>query len=164
MPWIIAAARRIEKRLSVAYSAPAMGEGHAQVVVVVDDDTRVRDAMVDMLTDAGYRAVGFGDAREALARLASIEPELILLDLMMPSMDGADFLVQLRAVPEGRDVPVLIVSGIGRLVQGMSPEQARSQNIRGVISKPVEYATLISEVTYVIGAPRDPGQGAGGPG
>jgi CheY-like chemotaxis protein len=136
----------------------------AQMVVVVDDDARVRDAMVDMLLDAGFRAMGFADAREALARLQSLDADLILLDLMMPSMDGADFLVQLRATPVLGDVPVLIVSGIGRLVQGMSAEQARSQNIRGVISKPVEYATLISEVTYVIGPPRGVPPAAGGPG
>jgi CheY-like chemotaxis protein len=139
------------------------GARRPQSVVVVDDDGRVRDAMVDMLLDAGYRAVGFADAREALVRLPSLDADLILLDLMMPSMDGADFLVQLRATPEMREIPVLIVSGIGRLVQGMSTEQARSQNIRGVISKPVEYATLISEVTYIIGPPAGPGATAGGP-
>jgi CheY-like chemotaxis protein len=125
-----------------------------QVVMVVDDDARVREAIVDMLADAGFRAVGFADGREALASLGRTEPDLILLDLMMPSMDGADFLGRLRALEPPCDVPVLIVSGIGRLVQGIAPEQARSQNIRGVISKPVEYATLISEVSYVIGRPR----------
>jgi chemotaxis family two-component system response regulator PixG len=143
-----------------AHLVPAIRGGgagepeRAQVVLVLDDDTRVREAMVDMLADAGFRAVGVADAREALASVARIDPDLILLDLMMPSMDGADFLVRLRALALPREVPVLIVSGIGRLVQGIAPEQARSQNIRGVISKPVEYATLISEVSYIIGPPR----------
>jgi CheY-like chemotaxis protein len=124
------------------------------LVMVVDDDARVREAMVDMLADAGFRAIGFGDAREALASLDRAEPDLIVLDLMMPAMDGADFLRRLRGREPPCDVPVLIVSGIGRLVQGITADQARSQNIRGVISKPVEYATLISEVSYIVGPPR----------
>ncbi len=147
--------------MTPAHLVPAIRGGggadesaRTQLVMVVDDDVRVREAMVDMLADAGFRAVGFGDAREALASLGRAEPDLILLDLMMPAMDGADFLVRLRGLEPPCDVPVLIVSGIGRLVQGITAEQARSQNIRGVISKPVEYSTLISEVSYVIGPPR----------
>src|SRR5689334_16347229 len=115
----------------------------AQLVMVIDDDARVRAAIVDMLADAGYRAVGFDDAHEALVSVRRVEPDLILLDLMMPGMDGADFLARLRALEPPCDVPVLIVSGIGRLVEGIAREQARSENVRGVISKPVEYATLI---------------------
>jgi CheY-like chemotaxis protein len=143
-----------EARLVPVIRGGGADAGRAQVVVVVDDDARVREAFVDMLTDAGFRAVGFGDGREALGSLGRVDPDLIILDLMMPAMDGADFLAQLRAQPAAREIPVLIVSGIGRLVRGIAPEQARSQNIRGVISKPVEYATLISEVSYIIGPPR----------
>jgi len=123
--------------------------------MVVEDDERFRAAVLDMLAEGGYSAVGFADGYEALARLSATQPGLVILDLVMPSMDGADFLARLRATPGGADLPVLILSGLGEgLLGAIDPAAADDEGIRGVVAKPVRYEDLIARVEDIIGPPR----------
>ena len=69
-------------------------------VLVVDDLSYMRDIQVLILKEAGYTATALAGAREALDRLAELAPDLILLDLSMPGMDGRQFLRWLRALPQ----------------------------------------------------------------
>ena len=77
-------------------------------ILVVDDDAEVRLLLRRMLEKAGYVVVEAEHGRAALARLAELTPELILLDLMMPEMDGFEFLDELRHLPDGRSIPVVV--------------------------------------------------------
>lgn len=81
-------------------------------VMVVEDDLDVRQALVDILEDHGFRAVGMSDGAEALAFLlgAAELPCLILLDLMMPIMDGATFREAQRREPRLASIPVVVLS------------------------------------------------------
>jgi CheY-like chemotaxis protein len=80
-------------------------------ILVVDDMQYLRDVQVLLLTEAGYTATAIATAREALERLAEVAPDLILLDLAMPGMDGRQFLTRLRATPRWRHVPVIVTTG-----------------------------------------------------
>jgi len=80
-------------------------------ILVLDDLPYLRDVQVLLLTEAGYVATALGSAREALARLPAIAPDLILLDVAMPGMDGRQFLVRLREMPEWKRVPVILTTG-----------------------------------------------------
>jgi hypothetical protein len=77
---------------------------------VVDDDPNARDMLRRGLEKAGWSVVEAENGRAALARLAHSAPRLILLDLMMPEMDGFEFLVEMRSRAEWRDIPVLVVT------------------------------------------------------
>jgi CheY-like chemotaxis protein len=77
-------------------------------ILVVDDDGDVRLLLRRMLEKAGYVVVEAEHGRAALARLAELTPELILLDLMMPEMDGFEFLDELRRLPAHRSIPVVV--------------------------------------------------------
>jgi CheY-like chemotaxis protein len=77
-------------------------------ILVVDDDGDVRLLLRRMLEKAGYVVVEAEHGRAALARLAELTPELILLDLMMPEMDGFEFLDGLRRLPAHRSIPVVV--------------------------------------------------------
>lgn len=81
-------------------------------VMVVEDNSATR-AMIEQILDleGGYEVVAFGDGPSALANLDPI-PALILLDIMMPGMDGFAVLEQLRASEPTREVPVVLLTAL----------------------------------------------------
>src|SRR3954469_18315574 len=83
---------------------------HEGPVLVVDDDPDVRERMTTLLTRERWRAVSAEHGRAGLDAVAARKPGLILLDLMMPEMDGFAFLRALRVKPEWRDIPVVVLT------------------------------------------------------
>ena len=79
-------------------------------VLVVDDDQPIRDLIATVLADEGYEAVVAPNGAVALDLVRQMPPRLILLDLMMPVMDGRAFLRACRAETPCRDVPVVVMS------------------------------------------------------
>jgi len=79
-------------------------------VLLVDDDDMMRRGMRLALEKDGWEVDEAENGRVALARLAETRPDIIMLDLMMPEMDGFEFLVEMRARAEWRDIPVLVVT------------------------------------------------------
>ena len=79
---------------------------------MVDDDTDLREALEEVLRDAGYTVLGAGNGLQALEvlRKEPVTPSLVLLDMMMPVMDGATFGRQMRQVEAWSDIPVLVFS------------------------------------------------------
>jgi signal transduction histidine kinase/CheY-like chemotaxis protein/HAMP domain-containing protein len=78
--------------------------------LVVEDDTETRMMMRRLLIGEGWQVAEARDGREALARMGGERPDLILLDLMMPEMDGFEFLAACRKMPEFGGIPVIIVT------------------------------------------------------
>ena len=81
-----------------------------QCILVVEDDPDTRDILERTLSGAGWRVAQAENGQTALEWLRTERPALILLDLMMPVMNGFDFLEALRHMPEGRSIPVLVVT------------------------------------------------------
>ncbi len=79
-------------------------------ILIVDDDPAVRDRLVPLIRDGGWRPIEAENGQAALTRLDEATPDLILLDLMMPEMDGFAFLDALRARDHGRDIPVVVLT------------------------------------------------------
>jgi CheY-like chemotaxis protein len=122
-------------------------------IVIVDDHEAVRDALLGMVEEAGYLAVGFSNATSALVRIAEHRPALVLLDMMMPQVDGADFLRRLAQMQQARTVPVIVVSAIGHLLQGLRKAEVDAAGVAAVLPKPVSYTVLIDAIQQVIGPP-----------
>ncbi len=87
------------------------GEGDA-TILVVDDDAANRDVLARRLVRLGYRVAEAVDGRAALAAMANSDIDLVLLDLMMPELDGFGVLEQRRQDPALRDIPVIMISAI----------------------------------------------------
>jgi CheY-like chemotaxis protein len=81
-----------------------------QRVLVVEDDEATRQLLQRMLIGEGWQVAEAANGRVALGRLAEMRPDLILLDLIMPEMDGFEFLVELRKTPAHRSIPVVVVT------------------------------------------------------
>jgi hypothetical protein len=84
--------------------------GEERVVLVVDDDPNALDLLGRTLQGAGVRVVTASDGREALNLARTLQPAAITLDVLMPGMDGWEVLRELKADPETRDIPVLMVT------------------------------------------------------
>jgi CheY-like chemotaxis protein len=83
----------------------------SSVVLVVEDDYDVRDALIDVLDEAGYTVVGAADGREAIETLRKgLKPAVILLDLMMPRMDGFAFRAEQQSDPSLAEIPVVVLT------------------------------------------------------
>jgi GAF domain-containing protein/DNA-binding response OmpR family regulator len=79
-------------------------------VLLVDDDEMVRRAVRHALEPLGWEVSEAGDGRLAIEALAAARPEVIILDLMMPNMDGFELLDELRSRAEWRDIPVVVIT------------------------------------------------------
>ena len=81
-----------------------------RTALLVEDDPDTREVTGRALQSAGWQVLEAANGKEALALLAEQTPTLILLDLMMPVMDGFEFLTRMRANPAYRDIPVIVVT------------------------------------------------------
>jgi len=95
------------RRIMERYRAPDISSHR---VLVVDDDADTRDRLTAMLERNGWQADTAADGREALVKVNEAIPSIILLDLMMPKMDGFAFLKALRANSVNRDIPVVVLT------------------------------------------------------
>ena len=86
-------------------------------VLVADDDLTIRNLLGEALADEGHVVRTAANGQEALAILRAWQPDLIVLDLMMPVMDGWAFRAAQQAQPDSRDIPVLLLSATRDLVR-----------------------------------------------
>jgi CheY-like chemotaxis protein len=84
-------------------------------VLVVDDELDIREAVSEVLAFEGHEVFTAGDGQEALRRCRVLLPDLILLDLMMPGMNGWDFRATQRRDPAISAIPVVVLSALGRV-------------------------------------------------
>jgi PAS domain S-box-containing protein len=87
-----------------------VGGQEAPLVLVVDDDRAIVGAMSSMLRAKGFSVISAYDGREALAAVEEHKPDLILLDLMMPVMDGYQVIQEVKGAEETRDIPIVVMT------------------------------------------------------
>jgi signal transduction histidine kinase len=96
----------------VTSQRPRFGSRDHVRVLVIDDETDVRESIVDALQTSGYRAIAAADGREGLRRLRACEPDLVVLDLSMPVMDGWQFRFAQKQDPAIATTPVIAISAL----------------------------------------------------
>ena len=111
-------------------------------ILAIEDDAATADAFRAVLEDDGHEVRVAGDGRKALAELASFQPDVVILDLMLPALSGHALLRYLRELPEYRRIPILVVSGA-------VPTLQRLDDVQGVLRKPFELTELLSLIGQV---------------
>ncbi|MCA9299650.1 MAG: response regulator, partial [Phycisphaerales bacterium] len=112
--------------------------GSGGLVLVVDDDTDARAMLSRMVSQEGWSVEQAANGVEALARLRRRQPDVILLDLMMPEMDGFEVLEHLQEDPEWREIPVIIVTAMT-----LAPDDL--ERLRGHIDRVLQKGTFTKD-------------------
>jgi excisionase family DNA binding protein len=124
------------------------GEGTAgPVVLIVDDDERVREYVRVNLEAEGYVVREAANASEGLAALSEQSPDLILLDVMMPQVDGWEMLQQIHEHTGVGAIPVVMFSG---KIDERSAAEAESRGAQGFIGKPFDPRSLIESTKQLL--------------
>lgn len=120
--------------------------GQSARVLLVDDDETTRRDVATFLSSRTFVVTEAQDGVDALRELkAGLRPDIILLDLVMPVMDGAQFHAALRANPDWEHIPVILLTG--------APE-ARPPGVDALLSKPVDFPRLLTVMRDFVGAER----------
>jgi CheY-like chemotaxis protein len=108
-------------------------------VLVVEDDPDIRQAMAELLEDDGYECVLAEHGLDALEALRRTTPSLLLVDLVMPVMNGAELIARLRKDARWSNLPIVVMTAGGERIVGVDLE---TLNV-AVLSKPVDIASLV---------------------
>ncbi|MFD2111366.1 response regulator [Thiorhodococcus fuscus] len=104
-------------------------------VLIVDDDEIFRTMMAEMVRREGYEIEAVSNGQEALAYVARERPLLIITDILMPEMDGIEFIMKLNQ--DGNDIPIIAVSGGRRSISlEFNLESAALMGVRTTLPKP----------------------------
>jgi CheY-like chemotaxis protein len=121
----------------------------SELILIIDDDDDLRDALAEVLVDEGYRVQQEPGGLEALQALRrGLRPDLILLDLMMPGLDGQQFRKEQLADPKLADIPVLI------LTAGRQPLHTGAASPDRILTKPISMTDLQRMVAEQLAARR----------
>jgi two-component system sensor histidine kinase/response regulator len=117
-------------------------------VLIVDDELFNIDYLQQELEDCNYELITASNGREALDQIKKELPDLVLLDLMMPVLDGFAVLRQIKADPDLRDIPVIIVSAANN---SRSVVKGIKLGAEDYITKPIDEKLLLQKVKEFLG-------------
>lgn len=117
-------------------------------ILVIEDDPAIQGLLVDVLGDEGYSVRVAGDGEEALELLEAWQPALIILDQLMPRMDGAAFRAVQRTRPELAAIPTILLSAARDL-----PEQGSALDVTATMPKPFNLDELLTLANQLLAVP-----------
>jgi CheY-like chemotaxis protein len=121
-------------------------------ILIVDDDADFRCALGEVLQEEGHHIVEAANGQEAIQLLDSLTPDLILVDLMMPVLNGWSLLAAIWERPQLREVPIAVLSAVPQMAPGGASL---------VLKKPLDLPALLALLKALPRAPRkDPAQGS----
>ncbi|HVP69445.1 MAG TPA: response regulator [Anaeromyxobacteraceae bacterium] len=118
-----------------------------QYILVVDDDDDFRDALCEVLSEAGYPVQQAENGEVALARVADEAPGMVLLDLKMPVLDGWGVVERMRKDPKSAHIPILILSAYG------FEWESELLGAQGYVPKSVGMEEILDRVRRAAGPP-----------
>ncbi|OAJ56089.1 hybrid sensor histidine kinase/response regulator [Paraburkholderia ginsengiterrae] len=122
-------------------------KGARKTVLVVDDIAANRAVAVDMLEQLGFDMVEAGDGLEALEKAKALRPALILMDVVMPGMDGLEATRRLREMPEFGDLPIIAVSAGA---SGSDTAKSLAAGANAFLSKPIDFSGLLLQIAALL--------------
>jgi CheY-like chemotaxis protein len=113
-------------------------------VLIVDDEVVIRDAIAAVLRGEGYEVTTATNGQEGLARALSARPDVVLVDMMMPVMDGEEMSRRLQEDPEMREVPIVVMSAVHRSLRELTFNHA------AFLPKPFDLDTLLETIAEAL--------------
>jgi CheY-like chemotaxis protein len=129
-------------------------------ILVVDDEVGIRDTIGRFLEGEGYDVAYSSNGVDALDQVVAQHPDLILLDLMMPGMNGREFIAALRDELKLTRIPVLVMTGM----HGLPPHQAIALGASDVVEKPFDIDDILNKIALALFRSQNEGEGRDGHG
>jgi DNA-binding response OmpR family regulator len=117
----------------------------SQAILAVDDDPAILDVVAQVLADEGYHVLTAGGGRVAVELAREQLPKLILLDLMMPEMNGWQVVAELRSSPQTRAIPILLLSA-----RRDTALMANHLGVSSYLEKPFDLDELVARVRRLL--------------
>jgi len=110
-------------------------------VLIIEDNVDARTALASLLADAGYRVIQLENGKQGLDYLRGNRPDLVILDMLLPVLDGWKFLEQMQHWSKPPTMPIIVSTGTN-----LTREWAESHGCAGFLRKPIDRVTLLTEV------------------
>lgn len=124
----------------------------AKKILMVDDDADFVEATKIILENKSYEVIVAYDGKEGLTKAQSEDPDLIILDVMMPEMDGYEVCAKLKEDPKYCEIPILLLTAVGQAIR--ATEYTKDMGMRteadDYVDKPVEIVELVSRVENLL--------------
>jgi len=118
-------------------------------ILFIDDEDDIKTlAQFCLELEADWEMIGASNGQEGIAIAEKEQPDAILLDAMMPDLDGVETLAKLRANPETKDIPTIFITA---KAQASDRRRFYSAGAKGVINKPFDSLTLASQISGFLG-------------
>jgi signal transduction histidine kinase/DNA-binding response OmpR family regulator len=122
-------------------------QGTRKTILVVDDVAANRAVAIDMLEPIGFEMAEASNGREALEKAQALQPDLILMDIVMPVMDGLEATRRLRELPAFKDAPIIAVSASA---SGQDQERYLAAGGSAFLTKPIDYDSLLAHIATLL--------------
>lgn len=137
--------------MTAARFAPIVGfrGDFMRQVLLIEDETNIAEALRFILSRDGWAVSVIADGAQALAEVARLLPDLVILDSMLPGMSGLEILLALRADPANAALPILMLTAKGQLRDREAAERA---GVSAFMSKPFDNSEIRALVRELLGA------------
>jgi DNA-binding response OmpR family regulator len=117
------------------------------IILIADDDRSMRSLLNLALSEEGYQVIETKNGEQCLAEYTRLQPDIILLDAMMPDLDGLTCCDRIRQLPRGKNVPILMITVLD---DHESVEKAFAAGITDYITKPINWTVLVQRVRHLL--------------
>ncbi len=131
-------------------ASPAQTSAKKVVVVIVDDDKYILDFMQFTLEQQGYHVFAAEDGQQGLDMIVKERPVLVVLDLMLPKIDGFAILKKMSENPDTAGIPVVVVSAYTASESTRRIVQSQ-KNVREVFTKPIRSKEFVAKLRAIVG-------------
>ena len=119
-----------------------------KTILIVEDEPKNMTLTKDILKISGYETIEAVDGRQGVEKAKSAKPNLILMDIMMPKMDGYAACREIKADPATKNIPVIMLTAVG---YDLNKKLAKQMGADGYVTKPFSRQQLVDAITLLLG-------------
>jgi len=119
----------------------------AKTILIIEDEVNLSELLKFRLEVNGYLVETAFDGEEGMSKIGTTKPDLVILDIMMPKVDGYEVLRRVKADPKTKNIPIIVLTARS---QNKDMDQAKALNADSFISKPFEPKDLLKEIEKLL--------------
>lgn len=119
----------------------------SQLICVIEDNVPIRKLFCTLLKKSGFETADFGDGTGGLNWLKQNKPDLLIVDILLPDMNGSDIMQTVRELDYGKELPIIAATGFA---QANDKEKYLEMGFDSYIAKPINTATFVQDIKIVI--------------